>query len=121
MNLEVRPRVPQHASTMPSRLRNFTRMKPPILFGSKADEYSQYFLDEVYKILITMGVTSNEKVVLVAYQLQDVVQTWYTQWRYNRVLRGGPLTCEIIKRTFLYRFFPREFREAKVEESINLH
>ena len=79
VNQEVVPRVPQHASTMASRLIEFSSMKPPTLFGSKADEYSLYFIDEVYKILIAMGVTSNEKVVLVAYQLKDVVQTWYVQ------------------------------------------
>ena len=37
------------------------------------------------------------------------------------MLRGGRVTWEILKRVFLDRFFPRELREAKVEEFINLH
>ena len=37
------------------------------------------------------------------------------------VLRGGPVTWDIFNRVFLDRFFPREKREAKVEEFINLH
>ena len=61
-----------------------------------------------------------EKVELAAYQLKDVSQTWYTQWRDNRVLIGGPMTSEIIKKAFLDQFFPRELREAKVEE-FDLH
>ena len=71
--------MPHHASTMASRLREFTRMNPPMFFGSRED-----FLDEVYTILYAMGVTSIEKADLVAYQLKDVAQTWYTQWRDNR-------------------------------------
>ena len=48
VNREVGPRMPPHASTMASRLRNFTRMNPPMFYGSKVDEDPQDFLDEVY-------------------------------------------------------------------------
>ena len=48
-----------------------------VFFGSKLKEDPQYFLDEVYKILYAMGVTSIEKAELAAYQLKDVAQTWY--------------------------------------------
>ena len=44
----------------------------------------------------------------------------YDQWKDSRSLGCGPLTCEIFKKTFLKRFFPREKREDKVEEFINL-
>ncbi|XP_069144432.1 uncharacterized protein [Solanum lycopersicum] len=57
---------------------------------------------------------------LAAYQLKDVTQTWYTQWRDNKALRGGPVTWEIFKIDFLNRFFPIKLREPKVEEFINL-
>ena len=35
-------------------------------------------------------------------------------------LRGGLVTWDILKKDFLDRFFPREMREAKVVEFINL-
>lgn len=105
---------------MASCLRDFTRMSPHTLFGSKVNEDPKDFLDEVYKILYSMGVSSNEKDELVAYQLKDVTQTWYTQWKYNRVLRAGHVRLEFFRKTFLDRFFPREKREANVEEFINL-
>ena len=54
------------------------------------------------------------------YQLKDVAQAWYIQWRDNRPLRGGPVTWEVFKKVFLDRFFPRENREAKVVVLINL-
>ena len=63
---------------MDSRLRNFTSMNPSMSYGSKANEDPQDFLDEVYKILFGISVTMGEKAELVAYQLKDVVQTWYT-------------------------------------------
>lgn len=78
VNKEVGPRMPHHTTSMASRLRDFTRMNHPMLFRSRVDEQTQEFLDEVYKIFLDMGVTSKKKSELAAYQLKDVVQTWYT-------------------------------------------
>lgn len=75
-NREVAPHVSQNASTMDSRLRDFNSMNPPMLFGSNVNEDPQDFLDEVYKIMYSMRVSSNEKVELVTYQIKDVDQTW---------------------------------------------
>ena len=75
-NGEVGLRLPQHANTMASRLRDFTRMNHPLFYGSKEDEDPQDFLDEVYKIQFSMNVTTGEKAELDAYQLKDVAQTW---------------------------------------------
>ena len=105
---------------MASHLRDFTRMNPLTFYGYKVDEDPQEFIDEVYKILYAMGVSSSEKAELATYQLKDVAQTWYVQWRDNRLLRDGPVTWEIFKEAFLDRFFRREIREEKVTEFINL-
>ena len=56
-------------------------MNPPTFYGSKVDEDPQEFIDEVYKILYAMGVSSSEKAELDTYQLKDVAQTLYVQWR----------------------------------------
>ena len=45
----------QHASTMASCLRGFSRINPPMFIGSKVDEDQQDFLDGVYKILSCYG------------------------------------------------------------------
>ena len=95
-------------------------MKPPTFYGSKFDKDPQEFFHVVYKVLYAMGVTSNEKAELAWYQLKDVAQIWYVQWRDNRSLRGGLVTLEIFKATFLDGFFPRERREEKVTKFINL-
>ena len=42
------------------------------------------------------------------------------QWRDNRPLRGGPVTSEIFKMTFVDLFFPRDTREERVMKFINL-
>ena len=39
-----------------------------------------------------MGVSTTEKVEFVAYQLKDVAQTWYNQWKDSRDLGGCPVT-----------------------------
>lgn len=95
-------------------------MNPPTFYGYKVDEDPQEFIDEFYKILFAMRSSTSEKFELATYQLKDVSQAWYVQWRDNRPLMGGPLTWEIFKNAFLDRFFHREMREEKVVEFINL-
>ena len=113
-NREVEPCLNPSASTMPLRLRDFIKINPSMFFGSKVNKDPQDFKDEIYKIVHAAGVTSNEKVELVAYQLKDVSQSWYTQWKDNRSIRAGPIIWEVFRNTFLDRFFPREKRRAKV-------
>ena len=40
---------------MADRLRDFTRMNPPMCTGTKTSEDPQEFIDEVHKILVVMG------------------------------------------------------------------
>ena len=106
---------------MASHLRDFTRMDPPNFYGSKVEDDRQEFIDESYKILYAMSLTTSEKIELATYQLKDVAQTWYVQWRYNRPLRNGPVTYEIFKTGYLDQLFPRGKRDVIVEKIINLH
>ena len=39
-------------------------MNPPTLYGSKVEEDPQEFIDEIYKILLSMGLTTSEKAEL---------------------------------------------------------
>ena len=105
---------------MSTHLRDFTRMNPFMFFVYKVDKELQEFLHEFYKILLAMGVITTEKVELATYQLKDVSLTWYYEYKDSMSLRGGPLTWEIFKKAFPERFFPREQRESKFEEFINL-
>ncbi|XP_069147018.1 uncharacterized protein [Solanum lycopersicum] len=104
---------------MASRLRNFTRMNAPMLYGCMVEDDQKEFIDEVYKILLAMGLSTSEKDYLTTYILKDVAQAWHVQWRDNRPLRGGPVTWEIFKKALFNRFFPSEMGEAKVVEFIN--
>uniref|UniRef100_M1D8K8 Gag-pol polyprotein n=1 Tax=Solanum tuberosum TaxID=4113 RepID=M1D8K8_SOLTU len=68
-----------------SRVRDSTTMNPPEFHGSKVEEDRQEFIDEVYKLLMIMGVTLMEMVELAAYQLKCVSQIWYNQWKEGRL------------------------------------
>ena len=72
-NRDVPPRV--HEQTMASQLRDFAITNLSIFYGSKVNEDPQEFIDEVYKILCAMGLSSNENAELDLYQLKDVAQT----------------------------------------------
>ena len=61
-----------------------------------------------------------EKAEPATYQLKEVAQMWYNQWKDNRTVGSDPRTLEIFKKAFLEKFFAREQRLYKVEEFINL-
>ena len=117
VNREVGPRVSQYDSTMASCLRDFTRMNPPMFFGSRSDEDPQDFIDKVYKILYAMGVTSIENAELVDYKLKDVAKAWYTQWRYNRGLGVVMLLGRFSIRIFLLFFFLKSLGKLRLMNS----
>ena len=71
-------------------------------------------------MLSAMGVTSSNKAELVSYQLREVSQLWYTQLKDNMSVKSGPIEWEEFKEPFLESYFPRERREVKVEDFINI-
>ena len=95
-----------HASTPVSRILDFTRTNPPIFHGIKVDEDPQGFIDEVFKVVHCMGVTSKEKVELASYQLKDIAQVLFDQWRDERLVRAVQVDWGVFKTTFLDRFSP---------------
>ena len=80
----------------------------------------QESLDGVYKVLSSMGVTSTKKAELSSYQLRDVSQIWYTQWKDNRLEESVTIEWEEFNVAFLGEYFPREKSKVKVEAFINL-
>ena len=82
-NREVVPRAHQQVFIMASCLRDFTRMKPPTFYGSKVKEDPQEFIDEIYKILYSMGLSTGDKAELATYKLKDMSQALYVQCLYE--------------------------------------
>ena len=58
--------------------------------------------------------------MLASYQVKEVAQILYIQWRDNRALRAGHITRGAFRRVFLDRVFLMEKREDKIKEVINL-
>ena len=88
----TRVQVKPNLSTTASSIRDFIRMNSPTFFGSKVEEDPQEFIDKVYKVLDSTGVYSQQKAELAAYQLKNVAQVWYEQWKDERPVREGRIT-----------------------------
>ncbi|WMV07688.1 hypothetical protein MTR67_001073 [Solanum verrucosum] len=111
-NREVFFPVNLNVGITPTRIKDFTRMKPTEFHGSKVDEDPQEFIDEVYKIEINMELSTVEKA--------SVAQVWFEQWKCDRVVDADPLDWEKFKGKFLDHSFSIEMRKTKLLELINM-
>ncbi|WMV30038.1 hypothetical protein MTR67_023423 [Solanum verrucosum] len=59
-------------------------------------------------------------VELASYKLKCIARIWYDKWKKNRAEAGPLLSWAVFESAFLERFFPRELREDKVREFMNL-
>ena len=102
----ARVQVNPNASTTTLRMRDFTRTNTSTFFGSKVEKDPQGFIDEVFKVVDVMGVTSQEKAELFAYQLKYIGLFWYEQWKDERPVREGQITRGLSKLLSLTGSFP---------------
>lgn len=79
--------IPPQVPSLTTRVTNFIRMSPPEFHGPKMEEELVEFIDEAYRIVAIMGIPSEEKAELVAYQLHGVANIWYKQCRSNWIGR----------------------------------
>ncbi|XP_069155655.1 uncharacterized protein [Solanum lycopersicum] len=110
-NREVIPHPNQQVIAIASCLRDFTRMNPPTFYGSKVKEDPQEFFDDVYKILLDMGLSTSEKAELATYQLKDGDQEWEMREAkvvvFINLLQGGMSVHEYsLKFTKLSKYAP---------------
>lgn len=89
-------------------------------YGSKVAEDTNELVDEVYKVLAIMGVSSIEMVQFVVYQQKDVAQMFYGLRKDSRKIAAGPIEWETFQQAFLDMFFSRQLMEDMYQELVNL-
>ena len=73
-NLRMVPRITVVKRNMLSRFRDFVRMNPPIFHCYKAGKDPEEFIDEVYKIVHCMSITSMEKCEVASCKLEMILK-----------------------------------------------
>ncbi|TMX04331.1 hypothetical protein EJD97_009754, partial [Solanum chilense] len=108
MEAEMRNILAQMAKAMPSQAQPATVQSQSMMSQANRDTAPR----------------SYQQVTSMTSRVRDFSRmnppTFYGSKRDNRLLRDGPVTWDILKVAFLDRFFPREIREEKVTEFINL-
>lgn len=72
-----------------SKIMEFLKMNPLEFGGSQVEEHQNDLIDEFYKVVLIMGVTSVGKVPLASCQLKEFAQLWYEQWKSISPRCGG--------------------------------
>uniref|UniRef100_M0ZUZ3 Retrotransposon gag protein n=1 Tax=Solanum tuberosum TaxID=4113 RepID=M0ZUZ3_SOLTU len=88
-------------------------MNPPCFTGSSTTEDPENFIEELKKVFEVMHVADTERVELAAYQLKNVAQTWFDQWKEGRAENAPFASLACFEEAFLGHFFPRELKEDK--------
>ncbi|XP_016581677.2 uncharacterized protein LOC107879065 [Capsicum annuum] len=102
-------------------LGQFMMVGPSSFMGVKVEEDPQGFLDEMEKIFLLMRATKMGSVNFAPYQLKEVAYLWYEEWNRDKgdIKEDGLL--EAFSDTFMDWIFPKELREAKIQEFSNLN
>ncbi|XP_070006992.1 uncharacterized protein [Nicotiana sylvestris] len=113
---EIPPQSNRQNNSESSRVNEFLKLSPPVFHGSIVNEDPKLWLEGVKKALRVMKAFDDEAVELAAYQLRDVVGSWFEMWEKERDEDDGPPTWEEFEEAFMANFIPEEDREAKAIE-----
>jgi len=103
-----------------SKVREFLHLAPSLFTGSSLTEDPQDFIDHIYRVLRVMHASVTEAVELASFRLRDVAILWYEAWERSRGPDAPPAEWEDFSEAFLAHYLPREVREARLDQFINL-
>ncbi|XP_070017120.1 uncharacterized protein [Nicotiana sylvestris] len=103
-----------------STVREFLHLSPPLFRGSSSTKDPQDFIDQMYRVLRVMHASIIEAVELASFRLRDVVVLWYEVWERSRGPNASPVEWEDFSQAFLAHYLPREVREARLDQFLNL-
>ena len=96
-------------------------MNPPSFKCARTSKDSKNFNEELERVFDLMHVVDSKRVHLVAYQLTSISRTCFDQWKEGRYEDAPPANWACLKVAFLGHFFPRELKDAKVQEFLAMN
>ncbi|KAH0746295.1 hypothetical protein KY285_007952 [Solanum tuberosum] len=102
------------------KVREFLHFSPPLFTGSSHTEDPQDYIEHIYRVLRVMHASVTEAVELASFRLRNVAIIWYEAWERSRGLDAPPAEWEDFSEVFLSHYLPREVREARLDQFINL-
>lgn len=117
---DTKVEVNLNTSTTALSIRDITTMIPILSMVLRRRRTHKGSVMKTSKFFDAMGVSSQEKAELDAYQLKDVAQVWFKKWKDERSAREDQINWGSLKKVIHDRFFPLELREREMQEFINL-
>ncbi|XP_009769302.1 uncharacterized protein [Nicotiana sylvestris] len=114
--VKIPPQLNRQNSSESSRENEFLKLRRTLFRGTIVDEDPILLLEAVKEALRAMKAFYDESMELAAYQLRDVVGSWFEMWEKKRDEHDGPPTWEKIEEAFMANFIPEEDRESKATE-----
>lgn len=103
------------------RIQEFFTMNPLRFTGSSTTKDPENFIEELRRLFEVMCIADTEQVGLVAFQVKNVVMTWFDQWKEGKDEYEPDVSSACFKEAFLGCLFARELKEAKVWEIFTIN
>jgi len=102
------------------RLDRFMRNKPPTFKGRFDPEGALTWKESMERIFLAMVTNDDQKVRLATHILAEEAEYWWTSTKRRIEASGDAITWVRFKNEFLKKYFPKDMRNKKEAEFLNL-
>ncbi|KAL3739197.1 hypothetical protein ACJRO7_020578 [Eucalyptus globulus] len=121
MNVESPLGIVVAARPIHKLVEQFLKLNPPLFTGTGNPEAASLWVQKLEKVFALLMCNETKKVVLVAYQLEGVANTWWMTTQETIFPEGIVQEWKIFLEAFNDKYFSETTREVKIAKFQRLH
>ncbi|XP_039169435.1 uncharacterized protein LOC120293764 [Eucalyptus grandis] len=114
MNVESPLGIVVVARPIHKLVEQFLKLNPPLFTGTGNPEAASLWVQKLEKVFALLMCNETEKVVLIAYQLEEVANTWWMTTQETIFPEGVVQEWKIFLEAFNDKYFSETTREVKI-------